>query len=429
MSDVSASAVVAPAAARPRIYYGWVCVLAASVAMVATLPGRTMGLGLVTEPLLHDLGISRTTYGEINFWATLIGAGFGLAAGRVLDRVGARAVLATLALLLGLVVIGTTRVAGPGGLFVAVTLTRGLGQSALSAASIAVVGKWFERRVGYAMAVYAVLLSVGFMIAMPSLEAAVKTHGWRAGWGGMGAVLAAVAAPFFWAVVRSSPEAVGARVDGDGPPGALAAPPPPPDGATLRAALLTPAFWALALGGFVFNAAYSGITLFNESILKERGFGGSATGPLVVIVFTALAANFLAGWLASRPGRAGSVTNLMGAAMLSLGASLLALPLVRTPAQIYLYAAAMGLSAGVVTVVFFACWNKLYGRLHLGKIQGAAQLITVLASGVGPWTLARSFESTKSYAPVFYGWAALAAALGVVCFLVPERARPNEFAQ
>jgi hypothetical protein len=25
-----------------------------------------------------------------------------------------------------------------------------------------------------------------------------------------------------------------------------------------------------------------------------------------------------------------------------------------------------------VTVVFFACWSRLYGRLHLGKIQGAA---------------------------------------------------------
>src|SRR5689334_25160081 len=93
-----------PTARRPRLYYGWACVAAAALAMVATLPGRTMGLGLVTEPLLRDLGLSRTSYGTINLWATLLGAGFGLGAGRVLDRVGARAVLAALALLLGLVV-------------------------------------------------------------------------------------------------------------------------------------------------------------------------------------------------------------------------------------------------------------------------------------------------------------------------------------
>ena len=33
------------------MYYGWVCVAAAALAMVATLPGRTMGLGLVTQGL------------------------------------------------------------------------------------------------------------------------------------------------------------------------------------------------------------------------------------------------------------------------------------------------------------------------------------------------------------------------------------------
>src|SRR3954451_23550272 len=96
--------------ARPVFYYGWACVAAAALAMVATLPGRTMGLGLITEPLLGDLGLSRTAYGNINLGATLLGAGFGLGAGRLLDRVGARGVLAGLALLLGIVVLSMTRV-------------------------------------------------------------------------------------------------------------------------------------------------------------------------------------------------------------------------------------------------------------------------------------------------------------------------------
>ena len=412
-----------PAEARTgtgrRMYYGWVCVAAAALAMVATLPGRTMGLGLVTEPLLRDLNLSRTTYGTINLWATLLGAAFGLGAGRVLDRVGARGVLAALALLLGLVVLAMTRVRGAWGLFAAVTLTRGLGQSALSVASIALVGKWFVRRVGHAMAVYSVLLSVGFMIAIPSLEAAAGHAGWRHAWGGLGLVLAILVAPLLFLVVRSSPESVGLSVDGPEVPAESSLETRPDDGRTLRQALATPAFWALALGGFVFNGAYSGITLFNESILAERGFVGPPAGPLVVIVFTALGANFLAGWLASRPG--GSMTRLMGLAMCLLALSLLVLPLVRTVAQIYLYAAAMGVSAGVVTVVFFACWGKLYGRRHLGKIQGAAQLLTVVASAVGPAVMAEVFERTGSYALVFYSCAALAAVLGLWCLVVRER--------
>ena len=38
-------------------YYGWVVLFVAAAAMVGTLPGRTQGLGLITEPLLADLRI------------------------------------------------------------------------------------------------------------------------------------------------------------------------------------------------------------------------------------------------------------------------------------------------------------------------------------------------------------------------------------
>ena len=39
----------------PGLYYGWIVLLVAAAAMVGTLPGRTQGLGLITEPLLADL--------------------------------------------------------------------------------------------------------------------------------------------------------------------------------------------------------------------------------------------------------------------------------------------------------------------------------------------------------------------------------------
>jgi hypothetical protein len=41
----------------------------AALAMVATLPGRTQGLGLITEPLLTDLQIDRVSYAVVNLWA------------------------------------------------------------------------------------------------------------------------------------------------------------------------------------------------------------------------------------------------------------------------------------------------------------------------------------------------------------------------
>ncbi len=53
----------------------------AALAMVATLPGRTQGLGLITEALMKSLSVDRVTYAELNFWATVIGAAFCLRAG------------------------------------------------------------------------------------------------------------------------------------------------------------------------------------------------------------------------------------------------------------------------------------------------------------------------------------------------------------
>jgi len=47
-------------------YYGWVNLFVAALAMVGTLPGRTQGLGLITEPLLVDMQIDRVAFARIN---------------------------------------------------------------------------------------------------------------------------------------------------------------------------------------------------------------------------------------------------------------------------------------------------------------------------------------------------------------------------
>ena len=208
----------APDALAPRsmagVYYGWIVLLVAALAMVGTLPGRTQGLGLVTEPLLRDLGISRVAFAQVNLVATLVGSVFCFGIGRLLDRSGSRVVLTLLAAALGATVLAMSRVSGLITLLLLLTLTRGLGQSALSVVSLAMVGKWFRRRLTRAMAVYSVVMSIGFMIAFPLVGAVVTARGWRTAWAGIGLALLAVLAPVAWAFDRSSPDRIGANVDG-----------------------------------------------------------------------------------------------------------------------------------------------------------------------------------------------------------------------
>src|SRR6185503_7725441 len=92
-------------------YYGWFVLLVAAAAMVGTLPGRTQGLGLITEPLRADLKISRVGYAQLNLWATLIGSAGAIGVGRLSDQFGSRVVLTLVASPLAGVVVLIRRLA------------------------------------------------------------------------------------------------------------------------------------------------------------------------------------------------------------------------------------------------------------------------------------------------------------------------------
>ncbi|MBA2302672.1 MAG: MFS transporter [Acidobacteria bacterium] len=404
--------------------YGWFVLIVAAAAMVGSLPGRTQGLGLITEPLLADLRIDRVSYAALNFWATLIGSGGALGIGYAVDRAGSRVVLTAVLVSLGAVVC----LMGTAGSFAAlalwITLTRALGQSALSVVSLAIVGHWFVRRIDKAMALYSVAISIGFMAAFPAVGAAVQTWGWRATWMGIGLVIGVGLAPLAFLVVRRNPEVIGLQPDG----GLLGGPPPGErldgssrvptvmlDGHTWTAALATPSFWVFATGTALYGLVASGIGLFNESILGQRGFGPNVYyQTLAVTAMTALAGNFLGGWLSSRL----ALGRLMAASLFILAAGVLALPQVSTLTHVMTWAAAMGLGGGLVMVLFFSVWGRVFGRLHLGRIQGAAQALTVVASAIGPLLVAWCLEWTGSYTAVFQILAGVIAVVALAALLV-----------
>jgi MFS family permease len=129
---------------------------------------------------------------------------------------------------------------------------------------------------------------------------------------------------------------------------------------------------------------------------------------------TALAGNFLGGWLAMRV----PLTTLLAVSLLVLTGGLLALPHVTTFGQVMAWAIAMGLGGGLVMVLFFSVWPRVFGRRHLPRIQGAAQALTVLASAVGPLLLAWCVEWTGSYQAMFRVLAVVIAATGVAALAV-----------
>src|SRR5581483_10619930 len=122
---------------------------------------------------------------------------------------GTRLVLSTILLALGLVVVRMSQIQGEdvcAELFLLVLLTRGLGQSALSVVSLALVGKTAGRHSGPMIGVYSFLVAIGFSTAFDRVKWGLEVQqlGWRSLWADIGYVLMA-AAPVAWILVRRQP--------------------------------------------------------------------------------------------------------------------------------------------------------------------------------------------------------------------------------
>ncbi len=393
-----------PVVTRPTAWR-WVHVALAALAMVATLPGRTHGLGLFTEPLMKAFELGREQYGAMNLWATLLGGLFCLPCGWLIDRIGSRAVLSSVMALLALSVGGLALwPEGWLGVFAFVLLTRGFGQSALSVASLTLIGRSAGTRNGLAMGVYSCVTTIGFVAAFGVLREVVMAdpNEWRTPWAGIGVgVLASAVISLL--LVRDRV----ADVKNEDTAGELSR--------TFGGALRSPAFWAFALGTSFYGLVTSGTTLFNESILAERGFSKDIFLTVTIVgIPIGLVANLIGGWLATKL----PLGKLFAGAMLLLAGTLGVFPIVVTEWQVYAYAAALAAAGGVITVCFFTVWRRLYGPAALGRIQGAAQLLTVLFSAVGPLLFATAKTRLGEYALLFPAFAVTAVMLGAFAWVV-----------
>ena len=171
----------------------------------------------------------------------------------------------------------------------------------------------------------------------------------------------------------------------------------------------------------MFGLVSSGLGLFNEAVLAERGFNQQTYVTfLAATSIIALAGQMACGWLTLH----WPMQRLLGIAMFIYAAALAALPLLATLSQLWMFAALIGLSGGMITVLFFAVWRRAFGPAHLGRIQGAAQMLTVLASAIGPLIFAQCAALTGSYTLALWTLAPCVLLLSVAAFRVSMPGEP-----
>jgi len=157
---------------------GWLQVLAAFVTLVA-LFGVAYSFGAFFEPMGDELGVSKGLVAGMFSVATLLYFTLGIFTGRIADRIGARPVMVTGAIVMAVGLLATSRVNSIWLGFITYGTGVGIGVACGYVPLVASVGGWFERKRTTALGIAVAGIGLGTLIGAPLADALIIRYGWR----------------------------------------------------------------------------------------------------------------------------------------------------------------------------------------------------------------------------------------------------------
>jgi MFS family permease len=415
----SLSAPTANVTPRPG-FFGWRIVALATITMIMTGPGQTIGVSVFVDPMIDALGLSRSELSTAYLVGTLLGAVALVPVGRWIDRVGTSRAMTLIGLAFGAALLLMSSVQGFVTLALGFVLIRWLGQGSLQLVSTLSITPWFERRRGFAFGLFATAAATLMSFIPILLGLAIGVFDWRAVW-----ILAAlsvwlIVVPIARFGIIDRPSDVGQYPDGDPAPHPDAEPPPTVRSHTRREALGQRRFWVLGLVVGTTSMLFTALSFHQISILGEQGLTVTEAAAMFLPQVVGLTlAGLLAGALADRV----QARFLLAATMAMLACSLVLVALLAPGWPIVLYAMVLGAAAGAQRPLVATLLPRWYGLGHIGSIQGVSALIGVAASAAGPVALSLAADSIGGYGPA----ALLLFALPIVVGLAALTIREPEF--
>ncbi|WP_277207197.1 MFS transporter [Isoptericola croceus] len=374
-----------------------------------TGPGQTVGISLFIDPLIDELGVSRSAVSTAYLIGTLAGALALPWIGRALDRFGVRRTMAVIGLVFGAVLVGLSAVSSLVGLTAGFVGVRMAGQGALGLTATTVVALWFDRRRGMATGLVSAVGAVGISMTPLLLEGLIAQHGWRTAGLVEGVAVWVVVLPLALFAMRDRPERLGQRPDGAAPP-SDGGPPPRPGGLTRSQVVRHPAFWLIAGAVAVSGLLTTAVAFHQISLLTDRGLTATeAAANFVPQTVAGLLATLGTGYLLDRfPPRWVTVGS-----MLSLAAALCWGTQVSPGWAAVAFGALLGVAANMIRTVEAATLPRYFGTRHIGSIRGLVASISVGGTACGPLLFAAVFDQVGSYAPVLLASAVVPVGIAV----------------
>ncbi|MBC5809309.1 MAG: MFS transporter [Candidatus Eremiobacteraeota bacterium] len=360
-----------------RRYYGWSLVVALGVTTCISYGTSQYLFGLLVAPIRGELGWSNATLSSAYAGTVLLSGVAGLGAGRILDRIGARALMTVGSLLGALSLYLVSRATSP--LEFTLLWTFGIGiASALTyyPVSFTIVANWFHRGQPQALALLTFMGAFASPAFYPLGGLLIARYGWREALVALAVVQLLVAFPLHAIFVRRRPEDYGLNPDGAAQPDEWT----PVHGIAFGVALRTPSFWLIA-GAMALSFLASTIVLLEHiAYLVQRGFAA----PLVAALVGFFGIAYLPGrWLvAYASGRVATATQLAIVFALE-AAGIVLLLFARDVVWVVAYVALFGIAYGALAPLRGAVIAERFGRRAYGEIFAAQNVVTLVVAAAG----------------------------------------------
>jgi MFS family permease len=416
-----------PRVARTPFYYGWVVLFVSALAGFVSGPGQTYTFSVFQNSFIHDLGLSATAISTLYLFGSLTAAGMVIFVGRSLDRYGPRRMMVASVIFLGLGALWLSRAHVSWQLYVGFAIMRTMGQGALNLIPATVVSVWFVRKRAMALAIMALGGALASGIYPFYGATLIDEFGWRTalvaiavtGW-----VILIIPAIIF---IRTSPESIGLLPDGDSPDDSSDSSEksdhsPAEFSWSVKDSTRSRKLWLLIFAISAPSLVGTGVAFQQVSIMTSKGMSiGAAAGVFGIMAPTAIAGQFLAGYLAGRY----PVRYLIAAGQMGLVMSMILLLSASELWHAYAYGAMLGMVTGFMMNLNNVVWPTYFGRKHLGSIRGITNFGTMSAAAVGPLPLALSVDITGSYATGLIIYMVIPPLCGLAALFAGRPGRPR----
>jgi OFA family oxalate/formate antiporter-like MFS transporter len=355
--------------------------------------------GVFLPVLSEAFGWSRGAVSVALSISLVLGGVAAFPVGRIADRRGPRAVLATTVAVGAVGFVLSARIDALWHLYLSYGVLVGIGMSSIYVLTAATVARWFETRRGLALAIVLSGFNLGWLTGGPLAAFLIGRWGWRAAYVALGALVAAIGVPASLCV----------RYPRSAEPRRLVVGAP---AAARRSAFADGRLWLFLTAWCFLGLVFMMVTVHSVSYARDLGLPlEQASLALSAFGIGAVSGRLLAGAAADRFGAVPTMRVCLLIQCAALCALLIGLPTWTVVATLLVF----GLGASGADNTFVKAVSDVFGLAALATIMSVVGLGWRSGAGLGLALAGFVHDVTGSYTPSF-AFAVLALAAGWTLF-------------